>query len=263
MSAQNDLDSRTEIEKIAHLIGVPAEEVRFLDKLSVEELTSLDQKIANAIHSDQSPLWERLASISNFVPGFLAAKICEEILGPSVTANITYYTPPNQATSIAGYMSVPFLAAVSEQIIPEKTADLLKAFPLSTMRKLLKHHVENEKHYTIGSFIDHMPTDKLVTLAGEIRSAEVLLRCLVYVRQKERLGGVVESFDDRKIIELLATTHKLGLWREVVAVVGFLSEKERQRFARLLKEIPQEQQNAALDVARKGGASESLLADLS
>lgn len=254
---------RYEIAKIAHVLGESVDRLQFLEKLTESEILFLEQKITDSIQREQSPIWERLAKISSYVPGFVAAKICEEMLGPVITANITYYTPVKQAVSISGQLSLSFLAEVSEHLIPEKTAPLLKAYPLRILKNLLKHYIKNKNYYLMGTFVEQMPEDKMITLCHEIDSAEALLRSSVYVQRKDRLAVLVATFPEKRLQDLMETAHEIELWSEVLLVCAQLPSTEQQRLSTTLLKLDATQIAAARETARSlklTGLPESFLA---
>lgn len=92
MHSFEDSNKKSEIQKIVHLLHSSEETMEYLNSHTHEQLTDLRLKITHAILEEQSETWEPLAKVTKFMPNFLNAKVSEDILGPSITANITYHT---------------------------------------------------------------------------------------------------------------------------------------------------------------------------
>jgi hypothetical protein len=201
----------TEIERISHLLNVKTEELKFLEVHSYDKLTFLRQNISVAIQSEQSGVWGPLAKVAKFMPNFLNAKVSEEILGPHITANITYHIDVKDAISISNYFSTKFFADVIEHIIPEKIQPMLEISPLETMRKVFLELVKRKNYYQLGSIVDYTPTDKVYKITHDIEPSLILVEVTKFANKKDRMCEVIKRYTDAKLKSIVVQAESAGL----------------------------------------------------
>src|SRR5690606_31660416 len=138
-----------------------------------------------------------------------------------------------EAISVAGSLSTPFLAKVVERLIPEKAINMILAYPQKDLIRIMKELLKNGKYYTLGSFVDHLPHDKLHILANEIPTADDLLKIAIYAFKKDHLAGLIVDYSDDRLLNLVTSANKLDLWGDMLEIISYFSEKESIRFASL------------------------------
>ena len=93
----NDLDLMTEIEKLAHVLKVTPDKIQYLRSLGLDDFRQLNQSISDRLLTDSSDVWARLAGVAKFMPNFINAQVAKSLLGPNITANLTYHVDVKQA----------------------------------------------------------------------------------------------------------------------------------------------------------------------
>lgn len=229
--------SRTVIEKLAYVLRKSPEELPYLEKLSKTELENLHSVTVSRVYSESNPAWEKLAAVAKFIPNFINARIAEDILGEEITASLSYHLPVKDAVSISGHLKTPFLGRVAERLVPEKAVDLILAYPLKDLLRIVDELLRNKKHYTMGTFVDFLPHNRLHEIATEIKSEEELMRIAVYASRKDHLAGMLEGFTDDRILKLLEATEVLGFWGDILEIISHFSTELKKRFSTLFQRM--------------------------
>ena len=152
----NDLDLMTEIEKLAHVLRVSPDRIQYLKHLSLDDFRSLNDSISNRLLTDSSDVWSKLAGVAKFMPNFINAQVAKSLLGPNITANLTYHIDTKQAVSIASSLNIEFLAQVAENLVPARAKHLIEAFPMDVLVKLTRTLTRDKKFFTMGAFVDYV-----------------------------------------------------------------------------------------------------------
>jgi hypothetical protein len=239
MSNPRGLRKQAEINKLLHLLQGNEENFDFFERLSAEDLHRLFLHIQQAVQMEQAPVWERLGKVVRFMPAFINAKVAETAVGANITANITYHVAVKDAVGIAKYLSIPFLAEVSENLIPEKSQDIINGFPMDLMRKVIEYMIKKQSHYAIAGFVDYLEQWKVIELAKNIRDEKDLIRISVFVQNKHLLAELVQGFSDDKLFRTMVAAHELEEHNELMNIYNLLKGSQRARVIDIIeKRLP-------------------------
>ncbi|MCB1156516.1 MAG: hypothetical protein H7A25_15985 [Leptospiraceae bacterium] len=241
-------DKHIDMHKIAHLLEVKEEEIAFLESHSHEELSFLTEKLSTVIQEEHSGIWEPLARVSKYMPNFINAKVSEEILGPQITANLTYYMPTKEAVSISNYFSVSFLSDVMEHVNPARVEEVIKASPMDRMKKVVMELLKRKKYFVVAGLIDHTPVninvevsknispEDLVELSDLITRTDVMAKVMEHYsesKNKEILLKVVDLNKEESIFEMMKTSSNLKSIFEQLS--QSLPEAKKEKFNKAAK----------------------------
>lgn len=232
-----NLDQVTEIEKLAYLLRVTPEKMQYMTHLSLDDLQSLNEAIAERLLTDSSDVWARIAGVARFMPNFINAQVARSLLGPNITANLTYHIDTKQAIAIAGSLSVEFLAQVAENLVPARARHLIEAFPMETLVQLTRTLTRERKFFTMGAFVDYMDSAKILNLSREIPDTESLLRIGLYTQNKGHVASLADGFTDEKIIEMVETAQQKDLWPSLIGLLAHFTDAQHRRLAGLVERI--------------------------
>ncbi len=188
-----------ELKSINNLLGVHGSELSFLEKLEPEEINKLRNQIILFSQESQKDIWVPMAKVSKFMPNFLNAKVAEDILGPSITANFSYHLHPKDALGIAGHFSIKFFCDVLEHLVPEKIEPMINQSPFDLMRRAVNELLTRRNYFLIGSLIDYTPIDSVEKIARGIENLGELISITYNARDKARVLNLFKRFDDTKI----------------------------------------------------------------
>lgn len=234
-------EQAAEINKLSHLLGEEkGEKLRFLERLSHEELEFLRLKIQESAHEEQARLWKKLPKVAAFMPNFVNAKVAEQVLGASITANISYYIDLKDAISIMKFLSLPFMAEVAHYMIPEKSIPLLNNLPMDMMKKLVAYLLKKEEHFVVGSFVEVTDSQRVIEISKSIEKEGDLVKISKFVNSKNSMVAVFRSFNDYRKVKLFKEAHRLDAFDVAVDMSMLLSGTEIEKLTALLfKESPQ------------------------
>ena len=242
MLSQDESHKNSELQKIGSLLGAAEDEIDFLSSLPIDKLSFLRMKITTAILEEQSGVWEPLARVSKFMPNFLNAKVSEDILGPKITANITYHVPVKDALGIATHFSTKFFCDVLEHIVPEKIEHIIKDSPNDLMKRVI-HELRKRKNYLlIGSLIDFTPISTVLKISLEVDDSE-MIQIMDYITKRERLTELLDNYEDSKIIGLTKASIKLEKIEGLLEVFSFTKPKTKQKIERILDKLSYEEKS--------------------
>lgn len=249
MSEQSSV--QTELKKLANLLAVPVADLIFLDQLDLAQLRYLGTAVTRAIQAEQAPLWASLARAARFLPGRLSANLAQTMLGPQITANVTYLLTTREAVAIARHFSIPFLAAVATHLDPEKSPELLNAFPLRTLQRLARHMAQQQAFATMGAFLDYLERERVLAVVQHIQSPEAILRIAATSQRKAYLAEIVADFSDDQLLQLLHAAHDQALWQEVLLIGRHLSPPQMARLGQLSRQLSLEEAAHAAAALKK------------
>ncbi len=233
----NDLDLMTEIEKLAHVLKVTPDKIQYLRSLGLDDFRQLNQSISDRLLTDSSDVWARLAGVAKFMPNFINAQVAKSLLGPNITANLTYHVDVKQAVSIAKSLNIEFLAQVAENLVPARAQHIIQAFPLDVLVSLTRILTRDKKYFTMGAFVDYMDKDKIITLSKEIPDTESLLRVALYTQNKAHVATLTDGYSDEKIVDMVETAQRKDLWPSVIGLLAYFTEAQHRRLAGLVGRV--------------------------
>lgn len=227
----SDLERKqTEVQKLLHLLQIEdSNELSFLEKLNKDEIQLLRLKFVDVSQFTQTDIWKRLTGVSKFLPNYMNAKVAETVLGALITANMSYYMPIKDAISIMKHLSIPFLASVSEFLVPEKSQPLINQIPIELLKRVTTEVISKKRYIVAAGFVDVLDIPKLIELSKVIYKEEDLIRISSFVENKDYIAKIVAEFTDARLEKIIKTAYDTNLQDEVLTVFSHLSNKEIMR----------------------------------
>lgn len=233
-----ELHKHAELLKLQHILNDERDEFLFLQQLDEQQLSKLRVRISETLQLEQSAVWSKIAMVTNFMPNFVNAKVAETVLDPMITANISYHVSVKQSIGIIKYLSVPFMAKVAEQLIPERSVELLNALSMDLLKKLVTQLLRTNSYFTLAGFVDVTEKKKVLELSHFIQKEEDLLKISHYVNNKNYLADLVDGFSDDRVKRLIQRSVEIGLQEEIVIIATLLDERQMSRVTRILYDLP-------------------------
>lgn len=227
----------SELKRLAALLAVPEEDLAFLSPLEAAQVRFLTSSVDSAMHMQQSPLWSGLARATHLIPDRVNAKIANNFLGASATAQLSYHLPPKKALSISKHFSIPFLADVATNMDPSRAQTLIHAFPQAKVRTMSLYLLEQQNYYAMGQFLDYLTPAQAMPILQDVRSDEAVLRIASYARRKENLGVLVMGMGNGRLLSLLQKTNELNMWDDVLPILAHLPAAEQARINPLVEQL--------------------------
>lgn len=224
-----------EFKSINNLLGVHGNELSFLEKLEPEEMNMLRNKIILFMQDGQKEIWVPMAKVSKFMPNFLNAKVSEDILGPSIAANLSYHLHPKDAIGIAGHFSIKFFCDVLEHLVPEKIEGMISQSPFDLMRRAVNELITRRNFFLIGSLIDYTPIDSVEKIARGIEKLSDLISITYNARDKARVLNLFKRFDDNKIYGVMVAGLNSNLSEEIKTIYEHADEELLEKTRKIIQ----------------------------
>lgn len=215
------------IQKVIRILKSNPADYTFLNKLEIKDLNELNDSIQDALFNDQSEHWKKLAKVVKFFPNYMNAKISEQVIGAYITANVCYHIDTTDLNGISKHLSIPFLAEVTEIIIPSKSSRLVNEMSVSILKKIIQHLMENNQHFVVASFIEVVHRKRLLELVESIQRESDLIRCSEYIRNSEILKDIFLSLSSTKQMKLIEASIDLNQEAIIVRTLKYMSDRDK------------------------------------
>ncbi|MCG8669955.1 MAG: hypothetical protein MI867_11120 [Pseudomonadales bacterium] len=236
-----NIDRATEMRRLSRLLQQDEDSLDYLSSLDGAGLQKVRNLIQNSLIDEFSPLFTKIAASGKLAPDSLSALLARKVFGPTLTANIGYYTATKKVVKMASMFDTEFLSDVAREQVPERAQDMLKALPVDVMRGVTRNLLQNKDYHIMGDFTDYLPEDKVRTLMEEISDPTDHLRVSSYAQRKDRIAHLTISFDDDMLKDLIvaAFSHD-DLLQEVSLVIAAMQANDQKRMAKLTDEVNSE-----------------------
>ncbi len=254
-----NIDRATEMRRLARVLHKDESELAYLDSLDGAGLQKLRNLIQNSLIDEFSPLFSRIAASGKYGPDSLSAFLAQKVFGPTLSANIGYYTPTAKAVRMAKMFEPDFLTDVAREQVPERAQDMLKAIPLDVMSVVTENLLASRDYPIMGNFTDYLPEDKAAALMSEIQDPADHLRVSAFAQHKDRVARLVTALDDDRLKELIvvAFSHDDFLF-ELSLVTAAMPAENQRRMAQLADAVNPEFRSRARELADSTGIAGQL-----
>jgi hypothetical protein len=214
------LDTSAELVKLSLLLGVPSDELSFLEQLPLPTLITVRKLTTDRLFTDGQKLFQKLASASKLLPAGMTASIGEKIFGAMLCARIASEMPHQRAVELADKMTIPFLANVTLELDPRRVKDIIQNMPISRLRAVATELLA-QKHYIImGGFVGYMLPAQLKIILQDITSEEALLHVGFFIENKHQLSDIIRLLPKDRLHKLIGYLQAHDdLWPEALALM--------------------------------------------
>lgn len=226
------MDRHTELRRLAQSLYKSPGKLDYLDQLDGEGLHRLRLLLQNRIIDEFADIFERMAAAGKITPDAISALLCKKVFGPTLTANMAYFTPVPKAVKLLKHFDADFLAEVSRHIVPERATEMLAGIPVELMRETTRKLLADHEYHVMGGFTDHLPEDKVLALMKDLKTPADCLRVSCYAQNKSRIARLTLSFDETFLAELIhAAFTSEELLEEVGLITAEMTEADQARMA--------------------------------
>ncbi len=217
-----------ELHSLRNLLGLQDSEFSFLEKLKAEELNLLKSQILQSVQSSQKEIFTTMAKVSHYMPNFLNAKVSQDILGPIITANLSYYLPAKEAIGIATHFSISFFSDVIEHLIPEKISEMIALTPIDIMKRAVFELIKRKNFFVIGSLMDYTPIGSVDKIARAIDDPEHLIHITYNCQDKGRVLKLFQEFGEKRIYDVIKAGLSDTLYSEIKTIYEHAEDDLRE-----------------------------------
>lgn len=227
---------RAERIKIEVLLEKHSGELDYLDRLSVDTLSTLREQITTVLFEGHASMFRRLANAGGVMPLKIRTLIAEKALGATLCARVAGYTEVERAVAMAEKLHVPFLADVAARMDPHRAQPLLRGISEGRIKAVAKELARRADVITLGRFMDALPVKLTVSVMADMDDDAAVLRGAFFVNNRSHLQEIIRLLSEDQLRRIIATAREQGLYRETLALLGFVDVGLGRRLADLAAE---------------------------
>lgn len=256
MSAR--LETAAEVLKLARLLGVPPEELDYLEAVPASELRVLREGVIDRMFSAGARSLQRIGAAARLLPSPLVASIAQRAFGPLLCARAAGAVDPGKAVDVATRLPADFLADVTVELDPRRVADIIANVPEELVVPVAAELGRRDEAVTMGRFLAFVP-DHAIAAAMAALSDEVMLRTAFVLEHKDRLDHAVGLLPPDRLPGILRCASELDLWPEALDLLDHLSDERRGPIADTVAELEAPVLERLVRAVSEGGLWENLL----
>ena len=222
------LDARAEVIKLSRVLGVPADELSYLEGLPSADLRAVREQATNRMFDSGAAALRRVAAGAKLLPSALIATIAQKAFGPLLCARAAGAVESRKAIDVAKRLPPDFLADVTIELDPRRVAEIIAEVPETLVIPVAAELGRREEHVTMGRFLAFVP-DHAIGAAMGVLSDEAMLRTAFVLEHKDRLDHAIGMLPPDRLGGIVRSASELQLWPEALDLLDHLSE------ARLVK----------------------------
>lgn len=229
------LSVAAELTKLARLLGTQEHRLTVFADLGPQELRALRWALSDTLHRGDRERFGRLVAASRLMPNKLIALIAEKVMGPMLSARMTGLMEVATAVDVARRLPAGFLADLCIEMDPRSAVGVLRAIPQSIVVAVALELLARREYLTMARFVD-VVADEVVQVVVRRIADDAVLRVGVYVESAQRLGELIEAFNDTRLTAIIhaAARDPEQLWSLSLAVMEAVDARTRMRMAKLL-----------------------------
>lgn len=227
---------RAELERLARVLRVPPDRLRFLEEAQRDDLRALRIAVADRLLDRSRQGMERALAVADLIPVALAAKLAEHALGAVLSARAASLLAPARAADFAHRLPPRFLAEIACHLDLRIVGSLIAGISQDVLAEAGECLREREEWIVLAAFVDHLPHADLARQL-HVYDGEALLRLGFAVEDTARLDELVGLLGDDRLDELLAAAGEHGLWPEAVSLATHLGPRQAARIAAAVERL--------------------------
>lgn len=228
MTAADARASRAELMKLARLLDVEVDDIRYLEQVAPAQLRALREQVTDVVFAAGATALGRLAAASRLLPTGVIAAIAQHAFGPVLAARIAGLLEPGRAAEVAAKLPTPFLAQVAVHLDPRRAVEVLARIPAPRIAEVARELVMAREHVTLGRFVGHLPDEALVLSVAAMDDLTVLTVAFV-IEETSGVGRVVALMEPARCDGLLDAAVGTELWPDVLGLLDDLPGDLRRR----------------------------------
>jgi hypothetical protein len=197
------LEVQAEILKLARLLHREPESLSYLERVPLEDLRALRERITEVLFTAHEAALRRLAAASNLLPVGLVASLGQNTFGPMLSARITGLLEPGRAVEVAARLPTDFLAEAAIELDPRRASKVVAGIPPARISEITAELARRGEYVTMGRFVGHLD-DAALASALNVLNDDDLVRTLVMMEERPDVGRLVR-LTDRKRVDRLAS----------------------------------------------------------
>lgn len=221
MPAREIFRRAAELQRLAHLLDCPPEDLACLAGLRRHELRELREASQRALLQPHQPVLRRAIQASKLLPVALLASISEHTLGPLLAARLAEQMNIHRLAAICHHVRPSHMAEVAQHMSPEKLCEMVLALPVPTLHEVAGELVQRREFIILGELVSLLPKSAIQPVLSRLHDAEALLRTCFFIEHGSRVQEMLEMLDEADLREIprVAADHDRDLLPEALSLL--------------------------------------------
>jgi hypothetical protein len=225
-AAADSLQAHSEVVKLARLLGREPEQVKYLERLTLQDLRELRERVTETLYDAHGASLRRLAVASKLLPPAVSATIGERAFGPLLSARLTGLLDPGRAVDVASRLPAPFLADVAIELDPRRASEVISRIPPEQISAITRELVDRGEFVTMGRFVGYLSDDSVQAAVAEMDDHAVL-RIAFVLEDKSGVSSLIELLPERRMAGIVRAAADEDLWVEALDLLTHVSDRQR------------------------------------
>lgn len=249
------LATRAEIIKLARLLKLKDDQLKFLEASDVTQIRDLRERMSASLYDSSRPHLVRVAAATKLIPVALIAAIGEKFYGPVLCARVTGLMAPERAAEVAGKLPATFLADLSIELDPRSAKEVIALLPASLVVTVAKEMLKRREYITMARFVDVLSDQVIRAVMDVIKEDRALLEIAFFVESSERLEKLIGMIPEERLrgIIVTAATDENNLWPEALSMMTQVGDKLRGKMGDLTAALSDEQLSSVIAAVERNG----------
>jgi hypothetical protein len=219
-----------EVERLALLLRCKPREIDFLCRFAAPEIRALRKATFERLHADHEATYARIAAASRLLPMKVTAPLAQRLLPPRVSAGVVASLPPEQAATMAGRMSVEYVADVSSYLSPALAEPVLRRLPVEVVQRVADVLRERCDYSTMAEVVGALSDEQVVAVVESLGEAEILAQVALRVTDPYALQRLARVLPDERLQDMVRfASRRPRLWPELMGLLNRLPAAQRRR----------------------------------
>lgn len=254
--AQQALQGRAEILKLARLLGSPPERLAYLEAVSPDEIRQLREHVTDLLFDAHDATLNRLVAASRLLPVALVALIGQRAFGPMLSARLAGRLDPDRAVDAAGRLPASFLAEVAVELDPRRAKAVLAGIAPERAAEVTRELARRGEFVAMGRLVGYLPPETLVVAVAALTDAE-LLRAAFVMEDKERIDELAGALGDERLAAMVDAAEREDLWLEAIDLLGHLGAQRQAALVEVARQRLDGERHAEVrELVREAGLLE-------
>jgi hypothetical protein len=248
---------RSEVRKVARLLGVKPEQLGFLESQAAGTIRKVREAQVELLFRQEQRLFERLARWFGWLPSWMLAFFAR-MLGPLVVARVAGELPARHAVDVCKRLPPTFLAETAMNLDPRRARDLVRRLPTGLIQETALELSRRGDRMTVGRFVDYVSEDTLHHVVGALDDA-TLLGAAYYLESRTHLDHIIAMLPETRLRRILALSG--GSRTHAISILAILTEGSHT-LRRHLGDLMAEEPDTVLLSLMRAAHEEGLWAEL-
>lgn len=222
------IDSRIEVAKLAHELGVDPATLAWLGAVAPVDVRALRELVTEARFRRHEARFRRLAKLSGVAPVPIAARIAQHGLGPLLGARTAAVMEPALAGRLAARLDPEYLTELSVHLDPVRAEPIIRALPDSLVVDVGRRLLARSAYLALGRFLSVVATATALEVVADARGAD-LFEVALFTEDPTALAAVVAALPDDRLTEVLSAADGQERYADLAALLATSPAATRKR----------------------------------